>query len=432
MAQPLETDGNGEAFLETPVFKILNVTLLLWQALLGMLFTTFTLGPLFDGWLLTLAKEQHYPQPNTLVGSVESVRGVTALLVAVPTGMLTDKFATSRAWLLKMNCILLMAGIVMLCLAILNDAVGFLYGSVAVIATYNQMRTVCTNTLLADSVPQKHLVEVTSALSSISLVGASLGPLLQCLLLLFLGDVWDPVKLRGSLCAGFLLGIPLLAVSVALQDPQIASRAANQEEAVVRACYESRVCGVKRKWIVPGILQFAGVIYGMGAGMTVRFFPLFFKEDYGFSPLWVNLIIAMSRIFTAGFVQLCKRMTERVGRMQAALMYDFCGILCLLLFAQLQNPWLSVICFLFRTAFSNASFPIEQAIIFECVASKHRGKLSAIQSIFSITWSGSAAFGGWLADSHDYRFTFLFTALLYSIGLTIDLPVLAMVPRYAQ
>merc|ERR1712107_379492 len=101
----------------------------------------------------------------------------------------------------------------------------------------------------------------------------------------------------------------------------------------------------------------------------------------------VNTLIAISRLCVAGFVQLCKWISKRLGRMQVLLLADFCGIVCLVLFSQARNPWLAVVLFLLRTALSNASGPIEQAVIFECVASKHRGRLSAIQSIFGITWS---------------------------------------------
>jgi MFS family permease len=428
-----ELEPEIEQVEEVSVYKIRNVRVLLLQTFLGMVFTTVVLGPIFDGWLLTLAKERGYSKPNTLVGSVESVRGMTALILAFPLGMVSDKFSKSRAWLLKINCIVLVFGVVVLLFAIVTDTVTLLYVGVAVIATYNQMSRACTGTLLADTVQRKSLLQATTAISITSLVGASLGPLLQCVLIVAFGDEWDPTKLRISICTGFVFVVPIICTTLALSDPPCQSSAEEiGTESLIRECYHEKICGVRKRWLVPATLQVAAVVYGMGAGMTVRFFPLFFKEDFDFSPLGVNIIIASSRIFVAGFMKLSAKLSKRMGRMHAALLYDACGISCLIIMSQLQTPWPAVIVFLFRTAFSNASSPIEQAILFECVESKHRGRLSAVQSIFGITWSGSAALGGFLSDSHDYRFTFLFTALLYCVGLMIDLPMLCIVPRYSS
>merc|ERR1740129_1269903 len=47
----------------------------------------------------------------------------------------------------------------------------------------------------------------------------------------------------------------------------------------------------------------------------------------------------------------------------------------------------------------------------------------------SVTWSGSAALGGWIADwSGDYRFTFNVTAMIYTVSLVCQLPLLWLCP----
>mmetsp|Transcript_20430 Transcript_20430/g.49696 ORF Transcript_20430/g.49696 Transcript_20430/m.49696 type:complete len:152 (+) Transcript_20430:85-540(+) len=46
-----------------------------------------------------------------------------------------------------------------------------------------------------------------------------------------------------------------------------------------------------------------------------------------------------------------------------------------------------------------------------------------------MTWAGSAFIGGRLADSHDYRFTFMITALIYLFALILYTPLVFLVPR---
>eukprot|EP00923_Selenidium_pygospionis_P060337 GHVN01106177.1.p1 GENE.GHVN01106177.1~~GHVN01106177.1.p1 ORF type:complete len:168 (-),score=30.95 GHVN01106177.1:544-1047(-) len=77
----------------------------------------------------------------------------------------------------------------------------------------------------------------------------------------------------------------------------------------------------------------------------------------------------------------------------------------------------------------NCGFPIDRSIVNDYIPSRHRGKWNAVQSLTGMTWSGSAMLGGFLSDTHDYRYTFIFTAMIYCVALVMYLPLLWLVPR---
>jgi len=97
--------------------------------------------------------------------------------------------------------------------------------------------------------------------------------------------------------------------------------------------------------------------------------------------------------------------------------------------AYMKPLLLVVVLYVLRGALMNSSAPMTQSILVDCVKPEHRSRWTALQSLSRATWSGSAFMGGWLADSHSYRFTFLITAWLYTWGCGMWVPVARMLPK---
>lgn len=51
-------------------------------------------------------------------------------------------------------------------------------------------------------------------------------------------------------------------------------------------------CNLRCARMVPWLICILDVVSAVGAGMTVKFFPLFFKEDYGLNPgAWARMMM---------------------------------------------------------------------------------------------------------------------------------------------
>lgn len=72
----------------------------------------------------------------------------------------------------------------------------------------------------------------------------------------------------------------------------------------------------KYSWIVPYLMCTNDVITCIGAGMTVKFFPLFFKNDYGFDPVQVQLLFGVYGMTFGLFTWLCEKVANSMGRVQ--------------------------------------------------------------------------------------------------------------------
>lgn len=191
----------------------------------------------------------------------------------------------------------------------------------------------------------------------------------------------------------------------------------------------------RQRW-VPYIVFAQGLIFAMGSGMTVKFFPLFFKDEVGMSPSQVQIVYVIVPFVMVLASTLCTRLAGPVGfgRVQTMLLFSSLGVS--MLYAMVffksyldHHPFLLVPVYVLRTSLMNASYPIQESILMDFVPKKERARWKSLDSVASASWCGSAALGGWLADKYDYTYTFLITAVLQTIGILVWCLLLPLVPR---
>mmetsp|Transcript_38050 Transcript_38050/g.82877 ORF Transcript_38050/g.82877 Transcript_38050/m.82877 type:complete len:176 (+) Transcript_38050:1-528(+) len=163
--------------------------------------------------------------------------------------------------------------------------------------------------------------------------------------------------------------------------------------------------------------------------MTVKYFNLFFIEDMKFSPTQICWLQTAYPLGIAACMKFTQRLSKPFGRAQASLFFFSSNVLCLFLLSQVRSLPVLLFVFLLRGAFANSTYPIDRSIVMDFTPCEERGRWNAVQSLTSMTWSGSAFIGGILSDSHDYRFTFAITAIVYAAACVIYTPLLGLVPR---
>ena len=177
------------------------------------------------------------------------------------------------------------------------------------------------------------------------------------------------------------------------------------------------------------------------AGMTVKFFPLFFVSDgegsllgYKFSPIQLSYTYLIMPICTVTVAVTLPRMIQKkwCSRPAAMILCKLMGITALysMVFFDVGcvHPVAMVSLFVFRTAIMNGSAGIKRSILMDAVPKKQRVRWNSLESITRMTWSGSAALGGWCIDAFGYRQTFLITAIVYTVSTT---PLLLLLPIVA-
>merc|ERR1712217_225315 len=101
--------------------------------------------------------------------------------------------------------------------------------------------------------------------------------------------------------------------------------------------------------------------------MTVKFFPLFFRVDYHFTPVQVCLLSFAYPLCMSGMTQVCRRVGDRIGRLHASLLFHFLGTSCLWMICYVRNIYIIVPLYLVRGALMNARGPINRAVVMDMV-----------------------------------------------------------------
>jgi MFS family permease len=429
-------------------------------------------GTVFAAYLKQIGGGQNGP-----IGDVEAVNGLAVLLSALPVGYLADRYGRSKV---------LIAGGILFAIAIILQA--FLIhwiGTEAMAPAKTQLSMIFLAILMglwgigdgivngpcqalyADSTPAGERTKYYQYLFVGYLLASCIGPILSIILFQTTGDEWDLNSLQIIMYAGLGLGLvssflmmffddskaldednedpsPTDHVNVDAHDVSAAGSMTqlpqpdDPESPLLDA--ERNVDGngddcqlARRRWI-PYILLLAGTTASIGSGMTVKFFPLYFKEEIGMSPSQVQLIYVVVPIFMAVCSHFSTMIASTFGRVQTSLVLQLSGVSCLMVMAVFHHyldshKAILVPIYIVRTALMNAPYPLMESILMDNVPKQERARWKSLEAISSLGWCGSAALGGYLTDRWDYTVTFFITACIQLVGTLILVLLLPLVPR---
>ncbi|EER17257.1 conserved hypothetical protein [Perkinsus marinus ATCC 50983] len=393
--------------------------MLMYSALQGICQAIAQMG-IFDAYLYVMAGDS-----NKAVGWAESISGLSQVSVAIPAGILVDKF--SRALICRWCGWFSLLMVVLSICGIYYDNMIVICFALAVAGGYFATQNCATYSLFADSIPQGHRAKWLTRASVVNQLASGLGPFIGLFLFVYFGNEWRLSVLHTVLIIGFLGFIPanffLFGWTDVTHEDGLGGNAGRSGAHVYRKTTSEWT------WTIPYLMCANDFITCIGAGMTVKFFPLFFKNDYNFSPTQVQLLWAFYGLTFGLFTWFCDKVANHVGRVQAGILFSTLGVICLFCLAWVR--WLPAVVFTFllRGAVQNAIYPVDRSIIMDFVPSHQRGRWNALESLSSMTWSGSAVIGGYLMDNHDYRYTFVVTAYIYLVALLMRLPLLKLVPK---
>lgn len=440
-----------------------------WPLLLAqyclLTFTSISFGALFDAYLLVLHGS------NTFVGSVATAGGLAAVAVAIPAGWALDTW--NKPLMLRWNLVAGILAVVALVVSVPAAFTPLVVTSSVLAALHGQMFGVTVPVLITELTTAGN--ERTKAFGnsqSLLSLGQATGPALQLLFTYILRtDEWTIDQLRWILLVGVALFIPymffvwrvkkgydrnlaertrLLEVSMTeapfdadMELPRVVAGKSNGRDvegpaaskghdvATNADAYIKAVGSVKVNdspaevdeatprayWIVAILLELTGFFTAVGSGMTFKFWPLFFKEDFGFNPAQVCMMQLGIWLAIAAAAQLVSPLARVTGRLPAIIITHYGGTAFLFVISLIKFPTpVTVVLVIVRNALMNMNNPLLQSVLMDVVPAKHRGKWTAFMSLKRMTWSGSAFVGGWLSDHRDYRFAFLITAIAHTLS----------------
>lgn len=171
---------------------------------------------------------------------------------------------------------------------------------------------------------------------------------------------------------------------------------------------------------IPYLVFISDLTMAIGAGATVAFFPLYFKNEQGLSPFALAGVYAGSPVTIAILSMLALPLNRLMGRAGSSVFFDALGTAALFAMSFTGLPvWAAIFVYLLRTAAMNAGYPTQRAILMDVIPQKDRGFWSSLENLTTFTWTGSAALGGLLVDRISFEATFRITAIVYVLATLI-------------
>lgn len=400
---------------------------------------------------------------NFSVGLAEGLQGCAQFIFAIPMGYISDAWTGNRGCTLRVSALL---GCCAIIFAILTLTVIFsigdksleyrcMTGSLVLWGAYVGSSNPVVNAIFADSVSSKDRPRLTTYKFIARASANAGGPLLSLILFHFLGDSWSLDQLRIVFLCGISLAVVPVILLLFLKESKTLGRESESEfvldendieslkDSLLESTEDEKVGSLQNmassndvdrsksstkskalKW-VPRICAFADICSGLASGMTIKFFPLFFRYDVGLSPVSVNAIKCVNMILMA-LASFCVRRISAlyIGRVKTIMFCKFTGISLLTfmwacgLFTDFwTKPFIICPVYILRTVLMNCCYPLQKSILMDFVPKGKRGKWNAFESVTRFGWSGSALIGGVISDNFGYGATFLATAIMQAIAL---------------
>jgi len=165
----------------------------------------------------------------------------------------------------------------------------------------------------------------------LTLGGVIIGPLFAIITFAIIGDAWTFRELRVVFAVGLCLRCLNSMVLLFFDDSKVLGE---ESSAIVET---GRTTGFKYQNCVPYIILTSDFITSMGSGMTVKFFPLFFKNEVHMTPSQVNYVNLISFSLMMVFTYLSGKVSSRFGRIQTILLAAACGLSFLVLMVELKK-----------------------------------------------------------------------------------------------
>ena len=196
---------------------------------------------------------------------------------------------------------------------------------------------------------------------------------------------------------------------------------------------QKHFCLIPESRFIPVMITVADLTNGLAAGMSIRYFPIFFLDNLLLSPRLVQALFLSSTLAMAVFGQIAQKLSEKFGILPVTIIARWIGMSLMIAMVatyQLNAPvWVVSMVWALRTAIMNSTGALTRSILMDNVPTQERAKWSALESVNFAGWSGSAAFGGFLVDWAGIEINFYVTA---GISFLATIPLLRLLGKVGK
>lgn len=395
------------------------------------------------------------------VGYITAVMGISQLASSFPSGWIADKYR--RDSLLKIASVAGMIAIGITFYALYSLNFKHLVMALAAWGCCWGIANTSLSALFADSIPTGKRSFYFTRRSMVLTSSFTTGPIVSLTMFALLGDQWKVKDCAIVMAAGQVICFPAMVLlcffnddfavdhgegntttqavessghtsalpdSPQEEDCEDPNTDANNEQStasLIESGEQPSVSWLTESRKIALLIASADLMAGLSSGMSIRYFPIFFKDNLHLGPVMVQVLYIAAPMCQTCSMRLAQWFSTKYGRCHVSACFKWLGIS--LMFAMIFSyeaglpTWFVCTLYVFRTACANSTSALTRSVLMDNVPKSERGKWSALESLNMFSWSGSAALGGLLVGKVGMLHLFATTATLQFCA-TIPLMIL--------
>jgi MFS family permease len=359
-------------------------------------------GVIFNLYVMALGYHEDF------LGLLLAIIYISTGIFSLPAAMLCDRIGRKRMLMFSSLVLAFSLGL----LYTLTSGWALIAGSI-LFGMATACSTVASSPFMAENSSRDdriHLFSINAAIGMASaIIGSLAGGLLPGFVSWAMGVETDNLlsyrlTLYLSLAAVLMTLLPIL--SIREKDPPAIDR--NERFRLVARVI--RTPTVRR-------LVLVNVLVGIGAGMIVPFFNVYFHKVLSASEGQIGVIFAIGQVVMVLGLLCIPRITGRFGKVRTIALTELLSIPFLILIAFTMNIYLAGFAYVMRMTLMNMANPAIQSFSMEIVAERERATVSSLNSMgWNVFLALSTFASGIMMSQANYLLPYMITCIVYFIA----------------
>jgi len=380
------------------------------------LLALFLDGLLFAGWNLFFNLyiiSAGYSRD--FLGMVNAAPSLTALLLGVPMGLLSDRMGRKRA---------MMTGFALANFAIIGMILGrseaVLLVSALLLGGTSQLYVLSQAPFMMKTSDDKTRDVLFSLSYGMFPLASTAGNFLAGYLP-GLFKSWYPLATSAMAYQAVLLFCVVLSFLVLV--PFSLIHEPKTVKAGEKTASTEPKASIWKALIRPLTLKLAipNLAIGLGAAILVPYFNVFFAERYKMSDATLGILFSLGSLLTGVACIIGPRLVGNLGgKVRTVVLGQGVSLVFLLMIGFSPWPWLAVTGFLVRGAMMNMVAPLFDAFSLEQSHESEHGTVNSIRNLaWNVGWTVGPYISGVVQQRYGFSPLFVSTAILYGIGISL-------------
>lgn len=163
-----------------------------------------------------------------------------------------------------------------------------------------------------------------------------------------------------------------------------------------------------------------GLIVGIGAGLSIPFLNLYFKNVFHTATSYIGILYSGQQFLMITGLLIAPVIAEKIGKIRTVVLSQLISIPFLIILGLTTNIMMAIIAFLIRAALMNMAQPLFTNYAMERVKDDEQPFTNALLVIaWTAGWGASASVGGHLIERLSFSVPFFLTSALYLLSTIV-------------